>query len=63
MIDKRGRTGGFEVIRNTEPGYGFVKAAIAAVKKWRYRPGTVDGEPTVVYTTVVLKFKKKQREG
>ena len=59
-IDKRGRTGGFEVLRTTKPGYGFVKAAIKAVKKWRYRPGTVDGEPTVVYTTVVMKFKKKQ---
>jgi len=35
----------------------FCAASSAAVAQWRYRPGTMDGEPVDVYFTIVVEFK------
>jgi TonB family protein len=35
---------------------GFEEAAIDAVKKWRYKPGTKNGEAVDVKITVVVEF-------
>ncbi len=34
----------------------FQDAAISALGKWRYRPGTIDGKPVPVYFTVTMDF-------
>lgn len=42
-----------------QPGSGnpaFIKAAMEAVQQWRYRPGTLNGSPIDVPTTIVLNF-------
>lgn len=35
----------------------FEEAAIAAVRKWRYRPGTVNAEPAATYFTTIIEFR------
>jgi TonB family protein len=45
-----------EVKNSTNPGQGFEDAAIAALKKWRYEPGTLNGKPVPVYFTVTIDF-------
>ena len=36
--------------------HGFAVAAVEAVKKWRYEPTTLDGEPVDVHRTIVVDF-------
>lgn len=35
---------------------GFEEEAIKAVRKWRYEPGTRDGQPVDVFFTVLIDF-------
>lgn len=37
-------------------GYGLDESAAAAVEKWRFRPGTKDGQPVAVTTTINVSF-------
>ena len=39
-----------------EAGPDFEAAAINAVKQWKYRPGTMQGEPVSVFYTVIVDF-------
>jgi hypothetical protein len=45
-----------------EDELGFVKAASAAVAKWVYEPGLMDGEPVAVYGSICLNFVKDAGE-
>jgi TonB family protein len=45
-----------EVKESTNPGHGFEEAAIDALKKWRYEPGTLNGKPTPIYFEVTIDF-------
>ena len=45
-------------LRNN-PG-GFVDAAIEAVKRWRYKPTLLNGEPVEVITTITVNFTLSQ---
>jgi len=44
--------------------YGFEDAAIAALKQWKFHPGTINGEPSDMPIRVSLQFqlKTKQKE-
>jgi protein TonB len=43
-----------QVMRGEEP---FVSAAVAAVKKWRYKPARVQGQAITVYRIIQIPFK------
>lgn len=49
-----GSVGNVTVVRG--PGRGLREAAIEAVRQWRYRPGTVDGEATEMLIGVQVQF-------
>jgi len=49
-----GSVGDVRAMRGEEP---FVSAAIAAVKRWKYEPARVDGQPITVYRIVQIPFK------
>lgn len=51
-----GVVGDVKVLKDPNPRLGFAKAAITAVKKWRYRPATQAGLPVPCSLTVVVNF-------
>ena len=56
VIDTTGRVTLIQVIRAPEVDVGFVAAAEAAVRQWRYQPGEYGGHPVEVLMTVVVEF-------
>ena len=57
IVRRDGTVGDAEVLRVTAPGHGFEEAAMRAVRKWRFVPATMNGEPIDVYFTVVVDFR------
>lgn len=53
---KDGSVGDVKVVECTRPKVGFEQAATAAVKKWRFEPGTEGGKPIEVATRLKLNF-------
>jgi protein TonB len=52
------RDGLVEDIRVLKPlGYGLTESAIEAVRKWRFSPATLDGNPVAVYYTLTVNFR------
>ena len=37
----------------------FEEAAVAAVRKWRYKPGALNGKPAAVFFSVTINFRLK----
>jgi TonB family protein len=44
-------------VQNAGTNQEFIDAAMAAVRQWRFRPTTLNGEPIEVVTTVQIDFK------
>jgi TonB family protein len=47
------------VSRSLDPKYGLDREAVAAVKRWRFVPGTRDGRPVSVLVSIELTFTLK----
>lgn len=56
VIQTDGAVGSLKVLHVSRPRLGFEEAAVAAVSRWRYRPGTQHGRPVAVYLTVTIDF-------
>jgi len=56
IVGTDGKVGDIKVMSSTPPGSGFEEAAHDAVRRWRYRPATVDKKPVAVSFTVVIEF-------
>lgn len=35
---------------------GLTEAAVEAIKRWRFKPATLDGSPVAVYCNVTMNF-------
>lgn len=57
VIRKDGSVGPVCVLAAKPAGMGFEKAAMAAVKQWRYVPAKKDGEPVDTRFTVYVDFR------
>lgn len=55
-VDSKGATRDVEVVQSTPPGM-FDRAAVAAVKRWRYQPMIVNGAPVEVPTRTLMRFE------
>jgi protein TonB len=55
IVRRDGTIDEVEVIKN-QP-YGLGEAAREAVRRWRFRPATYNGEPIDVYYTVTVNFR------
>jgi protein TonB len=54
IIDKEGRIAELKIV----DGHPFlVDAALAVVRKWRYRPTLLGGEPVEVATQIIVHFR------
>ncbi len=42
---------------SSEPGDTFVRSALEAVRRWRYRPVIIDGSPATVRVRVVVEYE------
>ena len=54
VIHRDGSVGGIRVLRGVP--MGCTEAAIAALKRYRFKPGTQHGEPVDVYMTLTVQF-------
>jgi TonB family protein len=55
IVRRDGRIDDVEIIKDLPSGLG--EAARDAVRRWRFRPATVNGEPIDVYYTVTVNFR------
>ena len=55
LIDKTGRVQEARVLKGLP--FGLDEAALAAVKQWSFRPGTLDGNPVDVLFNVTVSFR------
>ena len=51
-----GSVGTVRVLTSLDRVYGLDQSAIAAAKKWRFVPGTVNGRPVATIVTLILEF-------
>ena len=51
-----GTVGDARVVRSLDPRFGLDQEAIAAAKKWRFKPGLLNGTPVPVVVTIELSF-------
>ena len=58
VITKSGKMSDITVIESVPEG-AFDKAAIAALKKWVYQPGQLDGKPVKTKHQVTIDFTSK----
>ncbi len=57
IVKADGTVGDVRILSEPDARLGLGKAAVAAVKRWRYSPGTYRGNPVDTSQTVVLNFK------
>jgi TonB family protein len=57
VVRADGTVGDVRVLREPDAGLGLGKAAVNAVKRWRFTPGTLKGKPIDTYLTVVVTFR------
>jgi TonB family protein len=55
-ISTDGTVGDLKVLYTIRPNLGFEEAAIDAVKQWRFRPATLNGEPVEIDYRIVMDF-------
>lgn len=53
-IDVQGNVAEVEVEKSSNPA--FEKPAIAAVKKWKFKPAKQDGNPVAIKVSIPIKF-------
>lgn len=56
-IDQEGRVTDLEVLRD-EP-LGLTEAALSAVRRWRFRPATLEDRPVAVYYHLTVRFETR----
>lgn len=54
-IDRDGRVTDLEVLRGAP--FGMTEAALAAVRRWRFRPATLEDRPVAVYYHLTVRFQ------
>ena len=57
VVEPDGRVGRVRVAKGLSPSHGLDDQALNAVREWRFTPGTLDGKPVRVVTTVLVEFR------
>ncbi len=58
IVDRHGRVTEAKVIESSHPGYGFERAALEAVWRWRYMPILIDGKRWSLERTFEIPFER-----
>ena len=59
VVRRDGRVDDITVIESLDAEYGLDDAAVEALRRWEFKPGTRDGTPVAVRVTVQMKFTLK----
>jgi TonB family protein len=59
VVTADGRVGAVRVTKSLDTQYGLDRAAVAAMRLWRFEPGTKDGRPVPVQVDVEMRFTLK----
>lgn len=59
VVLPNGRVGDVRVIRSLDSATGLDGEAVSAAKRWRFRPGTLNGEPVPVIVRIDMTFRLK----
>lgn len=54
QIDEQGNVAGAEIEKSSNPA--FDQPALAALKKWKFKPARQDGNPVAIKVSIPLKF-------
>ena len=57
LVLKDGTVGDVDLLHVSAPGLGLEQAAIQAVKKWRYKPAKLDGQPVDALVNIFVAFE------
>jgi protein TonB len=57
IIDTDGIPRKIKILYSPDERFGFGKAAVDALKQWRFRPGMKNGKPVAVIMTLEVEFK------
>ena len=55
VIDRKGDVSDAEVLKPLP--YGLDETAVVAVKQWKFKPGTINGEPVDVIYIITMNFR------
>jgi TonB family protein len=59
VVQADGDVGTVHVAKSLDKELGLDDSAIAAVKQWKFKPGTKDGKPVAVEVTIEMTFRLK----
>jgi periplasmic protein TonB len=62
VVQEDGAVGNITVVRSLDSMYGLDEQAIAALKQWKFEPGTKQGKPVAVRVNVELSFNLRSRD-
>ena len=56
VVEPNGECGDVRVVRAFKPPHGLDQEAVAAARRWRFQPGTRDGQPVPVVVNLQIEF-------
>lgn len=56
VVQADGTVGNARIMQSLDRRFGLDEEAMAAAKRWRFRPGTLHGKPVPVIVTIELMF-------
>jgi protein TonB len=56
VVEPNGECGEVRIVRSFTPPYGLDRQALDAARRWRFRPGTRDGEAVPVLVSLEIEF-------
>ena len=62
VVQQDGTVGEIAIVRSLDSMYGLDEQAIAALKQWKFEPGTKQGKAVAVRVNVELAFNLRSRD-
>jgi protein TonB len=56
VVEPNGECGDLRIVHGFTPPFGLDEQALAAARRWRFRPGTRAGEPVPVLVNLEIEF-------
>lgn len=57
VVQPDGTVGDVRIVKSLDAVFGLDAQAVSAAKRWRFRPGQLNGQPVPVFMTIILEFR------